>query len=202
MVVWGWNSKRRDQLYQVGEAVTDKGADPLESEWLDVTKEIKRRYGSVRFVKDPGSTAAVNDTLYEAYGIVIEVAVKGPGSLKMRVDRLADLLNRGVAKVFADGALCNDLQAAQWSAKRREEGKWEFDKSTEAGSPDLSDAASYAIPLFIAQAAAVKAAPTSIDEYWKAENQKEIARLWREAAQPKHERRKSIAESFWKPPLI
>lgn len=196
-VVWGWNSAKKDVLYQVGECVTDLGADPMETEWLEITKEIKRRFGSVRFIKDPGSTAAVNDVLYEAHGIVIEVAVKGPGSIKMRVDRLADLLNRGVAKVFADGMLCADLQAAQWSAKKREEGKWEFDKSTN-GSPDIADAGSYAIPLFIAANPKPPKVATSIDAYWAEENAKEIARLWRQAAEPAYKPKKSIAESLWK----
>jgi len=78
----------------------------------------------------------------------LESAVKGPGSIKARVDRLADLLNRSVAVVIKDGELHDDLATATWDDEEREKGKWVLDHSQR--SPDLSDAGGYplSLPLF------------------------------------------------------
>jgi hypothetical protein len=197
-VVWGWTHTKRSELYHVAECITDPGADPQESEWLEVTKAIKARYGNVRYIKDPGSTASVNDTLYHSHGIVIEVAIKGPGSLKRRVDRLADLLFTGKAKTIEGSQLDDDLQTATWDAAAREKGKWELSKAMR--SPDVSDAASYAIPLFQAVAGEALAKPMSEPEHWAAEAKKEIARLWKNAGQKEHRTAKSIVDSLWKGP--
>src|SRR6187551_2461822 len=102
----------------------------------------------MQFIRDPGSSSATNDTLLHSHGIVVESATKGPGSVKARVDRMGDLLNRGVAKVIAGSELDHDLRTTRWNDDAREKGKWELDKSQK--SPDVSDAGSYAIslPLF------------------------------------------------------
>jgi hypothetical protein len=147
IICWGWNPDDKDKVWQVAEAVTGYGADPQDSEWLEVCKELKRRYGgSMEFIRDAGgSSAPVNDALQLSHGISIVSAIKGPGSLKARVQRLADLLNKGVAKVMAESELAMDLLTAKWSMKARELGKWELDKTTK--SPDLADAATYAFDL-------------------------------------------------------
>jgi hypothetical protein len=147
IICWGWNPDDKDHVWHVAEAVTGFGADPQDSEWLAVCKELKRRYGgSMEFIRDAGgSSAPVNDALQLSHGISIVSAIKGPGSLKARVQRLADLLNKGVAKVMADSELALDLLTAKWSMQAREKGKWELDKT--AKSPDLADAATYAFDL-------------------------------------------------------
>jgi len=45
MVGHTWDHVRKDKLYQLFEAVTEPGADPTESDWLEVCKEARRRYG-------------------------------------------------------------------------------------------------------------------------------------------------------------
>jgi hypothetical protein len=147
ITIFAYDSKRRNQLFQVGEAVTDPGADPLESQWLDALKFVKARYGFVhKVVRDPGSSTATNDLLQHSHGILVESAIKGPGSLKARVDFLADLLARNVCKVILGSELDKDLQIARWDTDALERGTWKFSKVV--CSPDVSDSASYIVPYF------------------------------------------------------
>lgn len=148
IVVWTWSHRKKNNVWHLAECVTDKGADPQESEWLAICAELRTRYsfGSMEFIRDAGgSSAPVNDMLKHSHGILVNSAIKTPGSLKARVQRLADLLAVGVAKVIENSRLADDLTVARWSEKDREKGKWQFDKS--AGSPDVADAASYAFDL-------------------------------------------------------
>ena len=178
-VGWGWNAKRRDGLWQIAEAVTDPAADPFESEWLAVVLEMKRLFAGGRYIRDPGSTASVNDVLYHTHGILIENAIKGPGSLKARVDRLADLLKCGQAKVIEGSMLDKDLITAKWDVAALDKGKWEFDKSV--CSPDVSDAGSYAVVAYT-EIGGEKAKPKDVPEdvWWKAEAAKELERRYRD----------------------
>lgn len=194
LVCWGWNSRRRNRLYQVAEAFTDPGANPFESEWLAVVIEMRRLYRANRFIKDPGSSEPVNDTLYHTHGIIIEVALKGPGSLKARVDRLADLLQLGVAKVIADGALDGDLKTAKWSINGLEKGKWEFDKST--CSPDISDAASYAVVAYTEVGGDKPVAQQSEAEYWASERKKYLEHIYKYGVTEKVDRR--VSANVWR----
>lgn len=147
-VGWTWNHVLKNNLWQFMEAGTEPGGDPQESEWLAIAATTRTRYpdGSMEFCRDAGgSSAPVNDALRFSHGIMINSAIKTPGSLKARVQRLSDLLAIGVAKVIEGGQLADDLTTAKWSIKARESGKWEFDKS--ARSPDYCDAAGYPLDL-------------------------------------------------------
>ncbi len=197
MVAWGWNPSKKDSLLQVAEAVTDPGADPQESEWLEVCKVLRGQYGgSMEFCRDAGgSSAPVNDLLQLSHGILIVSAVKSPGSVKARVQRLADLFQRGVAKVLEGSELEKDLLVAKWSMKAREAGKWEFDKTTH--SPDLADAASYALDLpSFTTIGAPKPKPPRLTEaeYLRKERDKTLASLMK----PQPKRRTSLVGSLWR----
>ena len=201
LVAWGWNPAKKDQLLQVAEAVTDPGADPQESEWLEVCKVLRKQYGgSMEFCRDAGgSSAPVNDLLQLSHGITIISAVKSPGSVKARVQRLADLFQRGVAKVLEGSELEKDLLTARWSMKAREAGKWEFDKSSK--SPDLADAASYALdlPSFTTIGAPKPKPPRQTEAEWlKAQRDKTLADLMK----PQPKRRTSLVGSLWRTPPI
>jgi hypothetical protein len=147
-VAWTWSHVTKRNLWQLAECVTDPGADPQESEWLAICAALRTRYshGTMEFVRDAGgSSAPVNDALKLSHGIVVVSALKTPGSLKARVQRLSDLLALDSAKVIEGGFLADDLSTARWSIRAREAGKWELDKA--ARSPDVCDAASYALDL-------------------------------------------------------
>jgi len=203
IVAWGWDPSVKDKLYHVAEAVTDPGADPQESEWLEVVKELRRRYGgSMEFIRDAGgSSAPVNDLLQLSHGITIVSAVKSPGSVKARVQRLSDLLNKGVAKVMADSELSADLLTAKWSMSAREKGKWEFDKS--AKSPDLADAASYALDLpSFTQIGAPKprTKPQTEADYYRQVREKTLRDLMSGKLQKRLQDKPNQALSMWVPP--
>jgi hypothetical protein len=144
IVMWGWSAKERLGLWQVAEWVTARGANSLESQWVEVLKVLKARYsqhGHVgRIIRDSAGGTGVGDLLRQSHGIVIEPVIKGPGSLRARVDRLADVLGTGQAHIMAGSELENDLKLAKWSMKAREEGRWEFDDSHH---PDVADAGTY-----------------------------------------------------------
>lgn len=148
IVAWTWSHVTKRNLWHLAECVTDPGADPQESEWLAICAELRTRYpgGGMEFIRDAGgSSAPVNDALKLSHGIVVVSALKTPGSLKARVQRLSDLLALDVAKVMEGSYLADDLSTAKWSLRAREAGKWELDKA--ARSPDVCDAATYALDL-------------------------------------------------------
>lgn len=148
-VLWGWSSKERIGLWQVAEWVTARGANSLESQWVEVLKVFKARYSQYghvgRIIRDSAGGTGVGDLLRQSHGIVIEPVIKGPGSLRARVDRLADLLGTGHCHVMAGGELENDLKLAKWDVKAREEGRWDFDSSHH---PDVADAGTYGAVAF------------------------------------------------------
>lgn len=147
IVLWGWSSTKRMGVWQIAEWVTARKANALESEYLAVVKLFREKYGAiVRTIRDAGSAQTVNDLLYHSHGIVIEPAIKGPGSLRARVDRLADLLASAEAHVIEGSSLEEDLIKAAWDKDARARGDWAWDSQHH---PDVGDAGSYAIPAYL-----------------------------------------------------
>lgn len=165
IVMWGWHSKERIGLWQVAEWVTERGANALESQYLEVLKVLKGRYSPYgvvgRVIRDAGSSRTTNDLLRRSHGILIEPAIKGPGSLRARVDRLADLLGTGHCHIMAGGELENDLKLAKWDVKAREESRWDFDGSHH---PDVADAATYGAVAFFEAHEKPEAGPPPTDQ--------------------------------------
>lgn len=144
--VIGWG-KSTHGVWHIAEWATDKAADARESQWIEVIKFFKERYGRiVRVIRDAGSATTTNDLLYRSHGIIIEPALKGGGSLRARVDRLDDLVSRGDFRVIIGSKLEEDCKRAMWSQKQRALGKWAWDPSWH---PDALDAASYALPAYL-----------------------------------------------------
>lgn len=161
-VLWGWSSTKRMGVWQIAEWVTARGANATESQWLAVIKLWRERYGLIyRAIRDAGSAATVNDLLYHSHGLIIEAAIKGPGSLRARVDRLADLLDLGEAHIIEGSQLEEDLIRAKWDKDARDKGLWEWDSQHH---PDVGDAASYAIPAYLETAPKPKAPSTDTEE--------------------------------------
>jgi hypothetical protein len=147
VVLWGWSRTRRMGVWQVAEWVTPRRANALESQWLAVVKLFRERYGLIyRTIRDAGSAATVNDLLYQTHGIIIEPAIKGPGSLRARVDRFADLLSAGEAHIIEGSQLEEDLIRAAWDKDARDRGEWKWDSQHH---PDVGDAGGYAIPAYV-----------------------------------------------------
>jgi hypothetical protein len=191
IVLWGWSRNRRIGLYQVAEWVTDRAANALESQWLTVVVELKKRYGAVcRVIRDAGSAKTTNDILWRNHGIMIEAATKGPGSLRGRVDRLSDLLGTGQCKVMSGGELERDMRNTKWSKDARARGKWEFDN---AWHPDVLDAATYgAVPFY--ESAEVPAEKPSSEESAAARDAEESLRTrFANAGQPIPKRKDASA---------
>lgn len=143
--VWGWGPESPN-VYQVFEAITAKGANPLQSQANAVVAAISRLYtGVAGIVRDHGSAAVTDDTLLHEFGIGnVEPAVKA--ELKARVDRFRDLLGTGRAFVMKDSALAEDLALSRWDLRARERGQWRWHSSHH---PDAADAAVYAIGKYI-----------------------------------------------------
>jgi hypothetical protein len=146
-VLWGWSSKKRMGVWQIAEWVTARKANASETEYLAVIKLWRQRYGVIsRTIRDAGSAATVNDVLWRSHGINIEPAIKGPGSLRARVDRLSDLCDTGQAHIIEGSQLAEDLAKAKWDKDARADGRYEWDS---AHHPDVGDAASYGVVPFV-----------------------------------------------------
>lgn len=162
LVLWGWSSKRRMGVWQIAEWVTERAGRATESQWLAVVKLWREKYGAIyRTIRDAGSASEVNDLLYQTHGIIIEAAIKGPGSLRARVDRLADLLALGEAHVIIGSQLEEDLIKAAWDKDARARGDWAWDAQHH---PDVGDAGSYAIPAYMETAPKPRAASTDTED--------------------------------------
>jgi len=170
--VIGWG-RGVSGVFHMAEWATEKAADARESQWIEVIKFFKERYGRiVRVIRDAGSATTTNDMLYRSHGIIIEPALKGGGSLRARVDRLDDLVSRGEFRIIVGSKLEEDCKRAMWSQKQRALGKWAWDPSWH---PDALDAASYALPAFLESAEQRKQnigaqLPPDIAAYREAEN--------------------------------
>lgn len=198
IVLWGWSSKERLGLWQLAEWVTARGANALESQYLEVIKVLKREYapwGSItRVIRDAGSSRQTNDLLWQSHGLIIEPAIKGPGSLRARVDRLADVLGTGQAHILAGSELENDLKLAKWSLKAREEGRWEFDSSHH---PDVADAATYGAVAYYEQAPIEDGPPPANEEEALARDANAaVKQAYADVAQPPLHRPRD-SESIW-----
>jgi hypothetical protein len=146
-ILWGWSSRRRAGVWQVAEWVTARGANASETEYLAVLKLWRAQYGTIlRTIRDAGSASTVNDVLWKTHGINIEPALKGPGSLRARVDRLSDLCDTGQAHIIEGSQLEEDLQKAKWDKDARAAGRYEWDS---AHHPDVADAGSYGVVAFL-----------------------------------------------------
>lgn len=147
IVLWGWSSKKRVGVWQLAEWVTARKANASETEYLAVIKLWREKYGVIhRVIRDAGSAATVNDVLWRSHGINIEPAIKGPGSLRARVDRLSDLLDLGQAHIIEGSQLAEDLAKAKWDKDARARGDYAWDSSHH---PDVGDAASYGVVPFV-----------------------------------------------------
>jgi len=131
---------------------------------------------------------------------VVVSAVKGPGSVKARVQRYSDLLVKDVAKVIEGSELDADLASAKWDGDALERGKWELDKSHK--SPDVADAASYALDLpSFTQIGGMKPPPPvlTLQEQLAAAQAKTLADMMKpQLRQPTS--RMTLAQSMWKRP--
>jgi hypothetical protein len=198
IVLWGWSSKERLGLWQLAEWVTDRGANALESQYLEVVKVLQAKYapwGRIsRVIRDAGSSRQTNDMLWQSHGIIIEPAIKGPGSLRARVDRLADVLGTGQGHILAGSELENDLKLAKWSMKAREESRWEFDGSHH---PDVADAATYGAVAFYEQAPLPEVRESlTEEEFMQRDSDASLKKAW-EDAQAQQLQRPRDSESIW-----
>lgn len=142
IVVWGWGPSS-DRVWQVFEWVTDRASNLIESQWTAVLFELTKRYpGIVKHYRDMTDQITV-DTFRKDWGIIIEPAIKA--GLKGRVDRFADLLGQGRAKVIAGSELEADLKLCRWDLGARAKGKWEW---AAARHPDPAMAAGYALQAY------------------------------------------------------
>lgn len=135
-----------DKLWHVFEWITEKAADPYQSQTNDVLIEIKRRFPNViGFVRDHGSAAITDDTLQKEHGITVEPAIKA--DLRARVNRARDLLRAGRLRVMRGSKLAEDMALARWSQTALADGDWRWSWDT-AHHPDASDAAVYVLPKY------------------------------------------------------
>lgn len=147
IVLWGWSSSNPAGIWQVAEWVTEKGANALESQYMAVIQALVKRYNVVAIIRDAGSASTTLDPAFlSEYGLVIEPAKKGKGSIKARVDRFKDLLGTGRAHIMSGSALETDLVLARFDPEKRALGKYDW---TSDCHPDVADAGSYAIPAYI-----------------------------------------------------
>lgn len=198
IVLWGWSSTQRLGLWHLAEWVTPRGANALESQYLEVVKVLQAKYAPwgriTRVIRDAGSSRQTNDLLWQSHGLMIEPAIKGPGSLRARVDRLADVLGTAQGHILAGSELENDLKLAKWSLKAREESRWEFDGSHH---PDVADAGTYGAVAFYEQAP-IPEVPHGLTEeqIMQQDADASLKQAWEDAtAQPLQRPRDS--ESIW-----
>jgi hypothetical protein len=149
LVLWGWSTKRKMPATQLAEWVTAQGADPLQSQWIEVIKFLLDKYGShlPRYlVYDASGAQSTLDFMYRNTQMLIHPALKGPGSLKAGVDRCNDVFARRECLVMAGGALEEDLTKAKWSTREKDAGKWTWASDWH---PDVADAARYGLEKFL-----------------------------------------------------
>ena len=166
-VMWGWSSHNPVGLWQVAEWVTERGAYAVKSQWLAALKALVKNYQTTIAITSD-SQATADDVALIEFGLVIEPAKKGRGSVKQRVDRMSDLLATGRAHVLKGSQLENDLKLAKFDMEARAEGKYEWDDTVI--HPDVADAGTYALPTYIeAMEQAPKISPPLFDENaWRA----------------------------------
>ncbi len=202
IVAWTWNHVRRNQVYQLAEAVTEFDADPLEHEWLKVCAAIRSEYhgGSIEFIRSAdGSSDQTNDALRFSHGIQVKSTIKTSGGVKARVQRLADLFDLGIAKVIAGSALAEDLAVSRWNAKSKKAKKWELDDTQR--SPDVAIAGTNAFDLpSYTQIGGMKppAPKLSFEDRLAAEQKKTLDALY--SGKGDRSAPRSTYETLWLPP--
>jgi hypothetical protein len=135
-----------DKLWHCFEWITDKAADPYQSDVNNVLVSVKGFYENVLgWVRDHGSAAITDDTLQKEHGITVEPAIKT--DLRARVNRMRDLLRAGRMKVMRGSALAEDFALARWSMVALADGDWKWSWDP-AHHPDASDAAVYTLPKY------------------------------------------------------
>lgn len=200
IVAWTWNHLLKNCVLHLAEAVAPDGHDPLEHEWLAVCAYLRARYrhGGMEFIRDSdGSSEQTNEALRMSHGIHVRSTIKTAGGVKSRVQRLADLLDLGIAKVMSGSALAEDLSVSRWNAKSRKAKKWELDDTHR--SPDVAKAATNAFDLpSYTQIGGMKppAKRLTLDEYLAQEQRKTIESLGR---RPRPSTRPTY-EAIWLPP--
>ena len=142
MVMWGWGKQSSD-VWQIAEWVTPEGAGTLQSQWVAVLVVLREQYRNlIRYLRDAGSASETIDLVQRDYHMLVEAVAKGPGSLKGRVDRFADLLGQGRAHPLAGSQLETDLKLCRWDQAARERGKWLWSKNHHG---DVADAGGYGL---------------------------------------------------------
>ena len=135
-----------DKLWQVFEWITEKAADPYQTDTNNVLIAVKGFYESViGWVRDHGSAAITDDTLQKEHGITVEPAIKA--DLRARVNRMRDLLRAGRMQVMRGSALAEDFALARWSMVALADGDWRWTWDPQH-HPDASDAAVYTLPKY------------------------------------------------------
>lgn len=142
IVMWGWGPLS-SEVWQVAEWVTPEGAGTLQSQWVAVLAALREHYGNVvRYLRDAGSAAESIDLIHRDYSMLVEAVAKGPGSLKGRVDRFADVLGQGRCHPLAGSQLERDLTLCRWDQAAREKGKWQW---SNVHHGDTADAGGYGL---------------------------------------------------------
>lgn len=149
MILWGWNSRRRDVCYQIAEWVTPRNAmkrDGTRTDWNDAAQVADTLFAHyetiVRFFRDAGSSQETLDLFGRYIGrMVVKAANKT--DLGSQVDRMASMLATGRLKVISGSQLENDLKLAKWDTDKRAEGLYVWDNK--AIHPDVADAARYGL---------------------------------------------------------
>ena len=153
MVLWGWNSRRRDVCYQIAEWVTPRNAmkrDGTRTDWNDaanVADTFFAHYETItRFYRDAGSSQETLDLFGRYIGrMVVKAANKQ--DLGAQVERMAAMLATGRLKVIAGSQLEADLKLAKWDDDARADGRYEWDNKVI--HPDVADAARYGLQGYI-----------------------------------------------------
>jgi hypothetical protein len=127
-----------------------------------VIQKLCSHYKVVGIVRDAGSSSTTQDPGFLAeYGLVIEPAKKGKGSKYARVERLKSLLGQARAFVLSGSELEQDLKLARWDPDKRADGKYEW---TSDCHPDVADAATYGIGLYIESIQVKKKTPEELEQ--------------------------------------
>lgn len=153
MVLWGWNSRKRDVCYQVAEWVTPRNAmkrDGTRTDWNDAAQAADTLYAHyetiTRFFRDAGSSNETLDLFGRYIGrMVVKAANKQ--DLGAQVERMASMLATGRLKVIAGSQLEADLKIAKWREDARAEARYEWDDKVV--HPDVGDAARYGLQGYI-----------------------------------------------------
>lgn len=153
MVLWGWDDRKNDVVYQIAEWVTPKKAkkrNGQKTDWNDARNAADVFYAHysviVRFFRDAGSSTETLE-LFSRYVGRMVIASADKMNLGERIERQASLMATGRCKVIAGSQLEADLKIAKWDQDARAEGKYQWDNRII--HPDVGDAGNYGLEGFI-----------------------------------------------------